>query len=593
MAPHTPPPQDRGPAVVRLPGNLPTAASVLVRHAQRGRAALTSAVARALPRSLRPALEGPLARIDPVAALLLAASLRGTEAVVPRLRELAASAGAATAVRAADALVVLHRPEQAAQVLDALPSGTPGLAPVRAAMLADAGQLHRSLELLTGVPGRRARRQRAQLAGDLAALDAARRLHSTGTAHTEAATSPRQAPVRHVLHLTTTALPTAQTGYTIRTQAIATQQLRAGLQVDVASRIGFPVDQGHPAASRRVQVDGVSYHRLLPHGLLPAGAGDRLDLAVELADELVRELRPDLLHAHSKHDNAQVAVAVARRHGLPAIYEVRGFLEETWRSRGGSADSDTYRLSRRAELDCMAAADQVVTLSRSMREHVVAGGIDPAKVHIVPNAVADSFLAGPPERRAARAALGLDDGVRVVGFSGTVNAYEGLDVVVEALKQLDNASVRLLVVGAGPGLAQVRRLAEPLGDRALFTGKVPHARVREHLAAMDLFVVPRRDTPVTRLVPPLKHLEAMATGVAVLLSDLPPLRETAEDCGAALLAAPDDPSAWAGAIGEALADTASLREREETGRAWIRDARCWSRVARRYEVVYEAAMAAR
>ena len=38
MAPHTPPPQDRSPAVVRLPGNLPTAASVLIRHAQRGRA---------------------------------------------------------------------------------------------------------------------------------------------------------------------------------------------------------------------------------------------------------------------------------------------------------------------------------------------------------------------------------------------------------------------------------------------------------------------------------------------------------------------------------------------------------------------------
>lgn len=575
----------------RLVRNAPLALSVVTKHAGRGRQALTSAMLRSLPRQARPRAARVVARLDPVAEQLAVAAAGNSAAATEALVRLG-SDDPAVAVRAADALLVLHRPDQARHLLEALPEPHPaGHAVVMASLLAGEGRLREALAALGGARGTRARTLRAQLAGDLEALEAGRR---TGAPRRAAAAPGAPGPVRNVLHLVTTALPEAQSGYTIRTQSIAEQQVRQGLQVQVASRLGFPVDQGHPGAAPLVRVDGVMYHRLLPARPAPAGAGARLDLAVELVDELVTRTSPGLLHAHSKHDNAQVAIAVARRHGLPVVYEVRGFLEETWRTRGGADDTDFYRLSQAAELECMLAADQVVTLSRSMRDHMVARGVAAEKVTVVPNAVADDFLAEPPA--GDRAGLGIPDDALVVGFSGTVNAYEGLATVVRALAERSGdpllGTVHLLVVGSGPALAEVKQLAAPLGERAHFTGRVPHARVRELIAAMDLFVVPRAETPVTRLVPPLKHLEAMALGVPVLASDLPPLREGADDSGCIELARPDDPSSWAEAIARELSTVEALRERGAASRNWVLGHRSWSRVSQGYRVVYEAASTA-
>ena len=109
---------------------------------------------------------------------------------------------------------------------------------------------------------------------------------------------------------------------------------------------------------------------------------------------------------------------------------------------------------------------------------------------------------------------------------------------------------------------------------------------------MDLFVVPRSQTPVTLLVPPLKHLEAMAAGIPVLASDLPPLRETADDSGCVHLAPADDVTAWADAITGELASVDALRARGAAGRKWVREERTWSRNAQAYQVTYSKARTA-
>ena len=138
-----------------------------------------------------------------------------------------------------------------------------------------------------------------------------------------------------VLHLVSDALPTTSAGYTIRTHEIVLAQKAVGLEPHVATRCGFPVTQGRIDGRRLVTVDGVPYHRLLPW-LLP-GHGDadpRLAaLGEKLADRLTQEIQPAVLHAASNFANARLALALGQRHGLPVVYEVRGFWEDTWLSR--------------------------------------------------------------------------------------------------------------------------------------------------------------------------------------------------------------------------------------------------------------------
>ncbi|MGD0243890.1 MAG: glycosyltransferase, partial [Streptosporangiaceae bacterium] len=296
--------------------------------------------------------------------------------------------------RAAAFALAADRPAAAAEALERLPDTDPAR-PVLAARLAwREGRLTDAVRALENAPGRKARRLRATLAAQQALL---------------AEPAPRRGPAPkrehipgRVLHLVSDALPSVSAGYTIRTHEIVLAQRAAGLDPHVATRAGFPVTQGSLDGRRSVTLDGVPYHRLLPW-LLP-GHGDAdpklAALGEKLAAALTQKLKPSVLHAASNFANARLALALGRRYGLPVVYEVRGFWEDTWLSRHPDgarlADSELYRRSRALETECMLAADLVVTLGETMREEIESRGVPASKILIVPNAVSDDFLAPLP-----------------------------------------------------------------------------------------------------------------------------------------------------------------------------------------------------
>lgn len=571
-----------------LLGNALILASVAGKFVSVGRVAVASAVLRALPRAPRRVVGRLMSWANPVMTpIRLAADGRMQDALAG-LRSLWDDAvrrgDGRRAAGVLDSLVALHEFATArAWLAEAdLEAGLPVPATTRARVLVAQGDFTAAHRVLAGVAG--ASRLRRQVEGELSSLNAVQRIDGE-----KAAPSSVQAVAR-VVHVVTTALPEAQSGYTIRTQGIARAQEDQGVRVEVVTRLGFPVDRGVVTARRDVTVDGVAYHRMLPAAVLPREAGARLDVFVDELAKRVRETGADLLHAHSKHDNAQAALAVGRRLGRPVVYEVRGFLEETWRTRGGSADSDQYRLTRQAETECMMRADAVVTLSRSMRDEICARGVPSHKVDIVPNAVADAFLEAPPSALDAKRGLGIDEAQLVLGFSGTLNRYEGVDVLIKALGLLNSPALTLLVVGGGPDKDRLVALADAEGVDARFVGRVPHAEVRRHIAAMDLFCVPRHRTPVTQVVPPLKPLEALATGVPLLVSDLPPLIELLDEGEFGWAAAPEDVAAWAERIDGLRYDPGVLRQAGDAGRNWACRERTWSRLAQHYRGIYDKAV---
>ena len=395
--------------------------------------------------------------------------------------------------------------------------------------------------------------------------------------------SASSAGPERVLHLVTNALPETTAGYTVRTQGIAEAQRRAGHEVHVVTRLGFPVVKGHLAAAPEVEVRGVPHHRL--GGRLPLRADRALAADVERTAQLVEDLRPTVLHAHTNHVNGRVGLELGRRFGLPLVYEVRGLLEETWLSRTDdptARESDFYRLSRDAETAVMHAADAVVTLSESLRAEVVARGVPARRVHVVPSGVDDLWLEDTDPREPAS---GL-----TVGTGGTLNDYEGVHVLIDAVALLRSQGydVRLLVVGDGPARAALEKQAADRGiaDVATFTGRVPREEVLAAYRRLDVFCVPRLDLPVTRLVPPLKPVEAMALGLPVVASDLPPLREVVgTDRG--LLAAPGDAASLASAL-RRLARREVRRELGAAARSWVAATRTWQSAAATYEHVYRS-----
>jgi glycosyltransferase involved in cell wall biosynthesis len=413
-------------------------------------------------------------------------------------------------------------------------------------------------------------------------------------------TAFRSTPGR-VLHLVNDALPSTSAGYTIRTHEIVLAQQAAGLDPHVVTRCGFPVTQGTLDGRRLVMLDGIPYHRLLPWHM--PGRKDKAGaLGVQMAARLAEQLRPAVLHAASNYVNALVALAVGKRYGLPVVYEVRGFWEDTWLSRHpdsdprrsrqstGRAASELYRRNRDLETRCMLAADLVVTLGEAMRDEIVARGVPAEKVLIVPNAVSEEFLQPLPDAQKLRSELGIRPGEHVIGEVSSLVPHEGIGTLLEATRILKDRGmkVRALIVGDGPERAALQRQAAEagLGEAAIFTGRVPASKVREFHALLDVFVVPRTPDRVCQLVTPLKPVEAMASGLCVVTSEVKALAEIIKPDVTGALTIPQDPVALADTLELLVCSPDIRRKLGDNAREWVARDRTWAHNAARYRDAY-------
>jgi glycosyltransferase involved in cell wall biosynthesis len=479
--------------------------------------------------------------------------------------------------------------------------------PVLAARLAwREGRLTEALQALDHPTGRQARRLRATLTAEQSLLNAkppaqSMIVSSLGqiapiSAHdheTGSSGAGREGWVGRVLHLVTDALPTTSAGYTIRTHEIALAQREAGFDPHVATKTGYPVTQGRIDGRRLVELDGVPYHRLLPWRM-PGRADLLAGRDIELADGLTRQLRPGVLHAASNYANARLALALRERHGLPVVYEVRGFWEDTWLSRhpdaAERATSELYQRNRELETQCMLAADLVVTLGEAMRDEIVARGVPAAKVEIVPNAVSAEFLGPLPDATTLREELGIKPDEPVVGEVTSLVAHEGIGTLLEATAILRARGVpaRALIVGDGPERAALQRQAARAGlaGAAVFTGRVPAAKVRQFHALLDVFVVPRTPDRVCQLVTPLKPVEAMASGLCVVTSEVKALTEIVKHEVTGMQTVPQDPVSLADCLEHLLYSPDIRRKLGDNAREWAARDRTWTHNAARYRDAY-------
>ncbi|KEZ19567.1 family PEP-CTERM/exosortase 1-associated glycosyltransferase [Sphingobium yanoikuyae] len=392
-----------------------------------------------------------------------------------------------------------------------------------------------------------------------------------------------------ILHVLDHSLP-MHSGYTFRTRAILRAQLAKGW--DVRGLTG----RRHVAAGPQEElVDGLHFHRTPGE----AAGGNALlrewrDISAhaDAIESLVRLWRPDIIHAHSPVLNAMAAQRVARRHGIPLIYEIRAFWEDAAVGNGtGTEGSPRYWLTRQLETHAVRAADAVAVICEGLRSDLVARGIDSAKITISPNGVdLDQFGAPVPRDPALTAKLGLE-GADVVGFIGSFYDYEGLDDLIAAMPRLVRARPRakLLLVGGGPMEQALRdqALASPFTDHIVFVGRVPHDQVEHYYAQVDVLAYPRKAMRLTDLVTPLKPLEAMAQGRLVAASSVGGHRELIEDGVTGTLFAPDDPAAIAQALAGMFADRGFWNERRIVARDFVERERNWSSNILRYEPVYQ------
>ena len=233
----------------------------------------------------------------------------------------------------------------------------------------------------------------------------------------------------------------------------------------------------------------------------------------------------------------------------------------------------------------------MAVICEGLRADVEARGIPRERITVIPNAVdADQFAFNAPPDTALRKELGLD-GKTVVGFLGSCYAYEGLDLLLEALKRLlpHSPDVRVLLVGGGPQEAELKRRAQHLGvaDAVLFIGRVPHSQITRYYSLVDVLAYPRHAMRLTDLVTPLKPLEAMALGRMVVASDVGGHRELVTDGETGFLFPAGNAVALADCIRRVLSVRGQWEDMRNRARRFVEEERSWKRSVARYEPLYE------
>ena len=395
-----------------------------------------------------------------------------------------------------------------------------------------------------------------------------------------------------ILHILDHSIP-LHSGYTFRTLSILKKQREMGWET---FHLTSP-KQGLTATNEE-DIDGWHFYRTPPPGgILEDVPGlSQIELMGEVTyriEQVVRRIRPHILHAHSPVLNAIPALRVGRRLSIPVVYELRSSWEDAAVDHGTArAGGLRYRLSRALETWVLKRADAVTTICEGLRDEIVARGIASNKVTVIPNAVdIEAFTTnGVPDMDLKRQ-LGLENAT-VLGFIGSFYAYEGLALLLHAMPAIlaERPNVRVLLVGGGRQEAELKILVSQLGivDKVIFTGRVPHDTVQRYYNLIDVLVYPRLSMRLTELVTPLKPLEAMAQGRLLVASDVGGHRELIQSGKTGILFKAGDKDALSGAVLELLRHPERWALLKSAAREFVERERNWQMSVSRYRSVYGA-----
>jgi glycosyltransferase involved in cell wall biosynthesis len=288
-----------------------------------------------------------------------------------------------------------------------------------------------------------------------------------------------------------------------------------------------------------------------------------------------RDFAPDIIYERYNL-NLLAGTCLAKLTRTPLLLEVNAPLAQERASFGGGLD--LHPLAWRIENWLWRSADCTLPVSEALAAFLLEAGVARERIAVIPNGI-DPAAFDAIDAEAAKRALGLE-GKLVLGFSGFMREWHGLDGVIDALAQPDlPGSLHLLLLGDGParGAMEQRAAERGIADRITFAGTVPRAALARHVAAFDIALQPK----AVAYASPLKLFDYMAAGKAIVAPDQPNIRELLSPEISALLFDPQHKAAMLAAVLRLVHDAglrrrlgaAARRQIDERGFTWRENAR--------------------
>lgn len=295
-----------------------------------------------------------------------------------------------------------------------------------------------------------------------------------------------------------------------------------------------------------------------------------------------RQHRPDILYERYNLF-CPAGVWLRRWAGLPMLLEVNAPLLAERSEYGGIALQGLARWSEHATWQ---GANRVLPVTEVLAATVRRAGVPGDRITVIPNGINRARFDRPVDRDAVRRRLGVSEAL-VLGFTGFVRDWHGLEAATEVLTRTGDERVVLLVVGDGPGRSELEAHAQRQGvrERVIVTGFVERDAIADYVAAFDIALQPA----VLPHASPLKLFEYLALARPVVAPKTANIEEIVTDGVSALLFPPGDNAAFAERIDQLCHDEPLRHSIGAAGRRLIEERDLtWDGNARRITAMAEA-----
>ncbi|WAJ70702.1 glycosyltransferase family 4 protein [Catenovulum adriaticum] len=212
---------------------------------------------------------------------------------------------------------------------------------------------------------------------------------------------------------------------------------------------------------------------------------------------------------------------------LPLLLEVNAPLyQERKKYNGISMDW----LAKWSQHYCWKNANKVLPVTNVLADYIREIGVSEDKIQVIPNGINEAKFLAPTKKPSELPDL---TNKTVIGFVGFVRDWHGLDRVLEIMAKLNDPSLFFMIIGDGPAVENLKAQAESLNlsQQIYISGIIQRNRMPDWLSQVDVALQP----DVVAYASPLKMLEYLALGKAIIAPNTPNIRELLVDQQNALL----------------------------------------------------------
>lgn len=290
----------------------------------------------------------------------------------------------------------------------------------------------------------------------------------------------------------------------------------------------------------------------------------------------------DVVHVHEHRQTLSIiACYFARRYGIPYVVQAHGSVLPFFQKEGLKNIFDKV-----FGFKILHGASKVFALTEVEKEQYLKMGVEEDRIEIVPLGINIEEYSNLPEEGIFREKFNISKDDKLIIFIGRVHEIKGLDLLIDAFKELADSEddVKLAIVGPDDGYMDALnlRIAEcDLSDKVIVTGPLYKSEKQEALVDCDLFVMPSKYESFTT-----SGLEAMACGKPLVLTKNNHIHDWVD--GSVGLACDDDKMSLKDAMAEVLFDEELSKKFGMNGRRLIQEKYNWDMINEQILNIYES-----